>query len=82
MYRFRIDIKEDDVNKCIEVLPVILYLACYCCCVVFKKIKCNSLKNLISGRDNVEEILEIAFRALIEVLFNVVMWHKYKIYSM
>ena len=59
VYKFRIDVKEDDINKCREVLLVILYLASYCCCVVFKKIKCNSCKVLITGRDNVEEIPEI-----------------------
>ena len=57
--KFRIDVKEDDINKCREVLPIILYLADYCCNAVFKKIKCNSCKDLISGRDNVEEIPEI-----------------------
>ena len=56
-YKFRIDVKEDDINKCREVLPVIL--AGYCYYAVFKKIKCNSCKDLISGRDNVEEIPEI-----------------------
>ena len=50
VYKLRIDVKEDDVNKCIEVLPVILYLANYCWYAVFKKIKCNSCKNLISER--------------------------------
>ena len=42
MYKFRTDSKEDDVNKCIEVLPVILYFA-GCCC--YNKIKCNNCKN-------------------------------------
>ena len=59
MYKFRIDVKEEDVNKCQEVLSVILYLAGSCCYAVFKKIKCNSCKDLISRRDNVEEILKI-----------------------
>ena len=59
VYKFRIDFKEDDINKCREVLPIILYLAGYNCYVVFKKIKCNSCKDLISGRDNVEEIPKI-----------------------
>ena len=36
----------------------ILYLAGYCCYAVFKKIKCNSCKDLISRKDNVEEIPE------------------------
>ena len=68
VYKFRFDVKEDDVNKFREGLPDILYLAGYCCYVVFKKIKCNSCKNLISEKD-MEEILEIVvFRGLIEVL--------------
>ena len=52
--KFRIDVKEDDVNICKDVLPVISYLAGYCCYADFKKIKCNSYKDLISGRDNRE----------------------------
>ena len=40
---FRIDVK-DDINKCWEVLPVIVYLAGYCCYAAFMKIKCNSSK--------------------------------------
>ena len=47
VYKFRIDVK-DDISKCREVLPVILYLANYYCDVVFKKIKCKSCKDLIS----------------------------------
>ena len=39
VYKFRIDVKEDDINKCREVLHVILYLAGYCCHVVFNKMK-------------------------------------------
>ena len=58
-YKFRIDVKENDINKWREVLPVILYFAGNCCNAVFKKIKCNGCKDLISGRDNVEEIPEI-----------------------
>ena len=57
--KFRIDVKEDDINNCREVLPVILYFAGNCCYAVFKKIKCNCCKDLISGRNNVEEIPEI-----------------------
>ena len=58
VYKFRIDVKEDDINKCREVLPVIIYLINYCCFVVFKKIKCNSCKDFISGRDNAEKYLK------------------------
>ena len=59
VYKFRIDLKESDVQKHREVLPVKLYLAGYCCYVGFKKIKYNSWKDLISGRDNMEDIPEI-----------------------
>ena len=59
MYKFRTDVKEDFITKWREVLPVILYLTGYCCLVVFKKLKCNSCKDLISERDNLEEIPEI-----------------------
>ena len=38
VYKFRIDVKEDDINECREVLPVILYLADNCCNVVLKKL--------------------------------------------
>ena len=51
VYKFRIDVEEEDANTCTGVLPVILYLAGYCCYTVFKKMKCNSCKDLISGRD-------------------------------
>ena len=51
MCQFRIDVKVN-INKYRGVLPVILYLAGYCCYVVFKKIKCNSCKDLISGRNS------------------------------
>ena len=54
MNKFRIDVKEDDINKYREVLSVILFLKGYCCYAVFKKMKCNSCKDLISGRDTGE----------------------------
>ena len=46
-------------NKCREVFPVIQYLAVCFCDAVFKKIKYNSCKDLISRRDIGEEIPEI-----------------------
>ena len=36
-----------------------LYIAGFCCYAVLKKIKSNSCEDLVSGRDNVEEISEI-----------------------
>ena len=59
VYKFQFDLKEDDVNKCRKIYFVIRYLIGFCCYAIFKKIKYNSCKNLISGRDNVEEIPEI-----------------------
>ena len=41
VYKFRIDVKEDDFNKFSEVLPVIQYLAGYCYMQVIR-----------TGRDN------------------------------
>ena len=64
MYKFRIDVKDDDVNKCREVLSVIIYFAGYCCYAVLKKIKCNNCKSLIFEWDNVEEIPEIVIKIL------------------
>ena len=69
--KFDIDVTDDDINQCREVLSAILYFADYCCIAVFKKMKCNICKNLISERDIVGEIHEINsifFRGLIEVL--------------
>ena len=59
MFKFRIDVKENDVNKC-RVLPIILYLVGYWYCTVFKKIKYYDCKHSLSGSD-VEEIPEINF---------------------
>ena len=42
------------------VLPDIWYLAVCFCFAAFKKIDCNSCMDLISERDNVEKIPEIA----------------------
>ena len=58
VYEIRTDVNLDDLNKC-RVVPVILYLISYCHYAVLKKIKGNSCKDLIYGRDNGEEIPEI-----------------------
>ena len=58
MYKFGIDLKEDDVNKC-GVLTLIPYKAGYYYHLVCLKIKYNICKDLIFGRDNMKEILEI-----------------------
>ena len=46
VYKFGIDLKEDDVNKC-GVLTLIPYKAGYCYHVVCQKIKYNCCKDLI-----------------------------------
>ena len=52
VYKFNIDVTDNDVHQCKEVLPIIIYLAGYCCNAVFKKMKCYSCKSLVSGRDD------------------------------
>ena len=50
--KFNIDVTDNDVHRCKEVLPIIIYLAGYCCNTIFKKMKCYSCKSLVSGRDD------------------------------
>ena len=59
VYKFRIDLKEDDINNCTKVLCVILYITGESCNAVFMKIKGNSCKDLISDINNVEKITKI-----------------------
>ena len=35
VYKFNIDVTDNDVHQCKEVLPIIIHLACYCCNAVF-----------------------------------------------
>ena len=51
VYKFNIDVTDNDVHQC-KVLPIIIYLAGYCCNAVLKKMKCYSCKSLVSGRDD------------------------------
>ena len=37
VYKFNIDVTDNDVHQCKEVLPIIIYLAGYCCNAVLKK---------------------------------------------
>ena len=34
VYKFNIDVTENDVHQCKEVLPIKIYLAGYCCCSI------------------------------------------------
>ena len=52
VYKFNIDVTDNDVHQCKEDLSIIIYLAGYCCYAVFKKMKCYSWKSLVSGRDD------------------------------
>ena len=57
LYRFNIDVSDEDIKESMEVIPIIYYLAGYCCYAVFRKNKCNGCKNLITGTGS--EIPEI-----------------------
>ena len=37
VYKFNIDVTDNDVHQCKEVRPIMIYLAGYCCNAVFKK---------------------------------------------
>ena len=52
VYKFNIDVTDNDVHLCKEVLPITIYLAGYCCNAVFKKMKCYSGKSLVSRRED------------------------------
>lgn len=53
---FDIEISQDDTEKSLELLPVITYLAGYCCFVVTKKLKCNFCKDLLTCNENLEDL--------------------------
>lgn len=48
MNKFNVTVSESDLEKCKEVLPVIVYLAGYCYYAGFKKMKCNYCKDLVT----------------------------------
>ena len=52
VYKFNIDVTDNDVHQCKEVLSIIIYLAGYCCYAILIKMKCYSCKSLVSGRDD------------------------------
>lgn len=51
---FDLNIGKKDFDKCKEVIPVIVYLAGYCCYSVDKKIKCSSCKELTTHSNDEE----------------------------
>lgn len=46
--KFKIMISKDDIEKCKKVLPVIVYVAGYCCYAVQKKNNCKHCKDLLT----------------------------------
>lgn len=52
-------VTEDDVKKCEELLPVIVYLAGYCCYAVCKKNKCDHCKHLITCDTDTNDLPDI-----------------------
>ena len=50
-YEVNINVTNFDFDKCKDILPVIVYLAGYCCYTVNKKMKCKSCYEIISRND-------------------------------
>ena len=53
---YNITVSESDIEKCKDVLPVIVYLAGYCCFAIFKKMKCKYCRNLVTCGNDDEEM--------------------------
>ena len=82
-YFFDFDVDQDDIENCVDQLPVLIYLAGYCVYGVSKKLKCSACKDLLSYQEAQEQlpennyILGISRRGLIylhESVVNVVMY--------
>lgn len=46
--KFNITVAKEDFEKCKNVLPVIVYVAGYCCYAVFKKMNCDCCKGMLT----------------------------------
>lgn len=64
VYKLNVDVTDNDVDECKAVFPVLTYLAGYCCYEVFKMVKCNSCKTLISGSDDAQPETNTFFRGV------------------
>lgn len=51
-------VSKEDIDMCEEVMPVIVYLAGYCCHSVLKKMKCNACRDMITCVNSSEDVLE------------------------
>ncbi|XP_064093175.1 uncharacterized protein LOC135205849 [Macrobrachium nipponense] len=49
-----LQVTQNDIDNCKGVFPIITYLAGYCCYSVYKKGKCNSCKEMITGEHDEE----------------------------
>ena len=47
---FDADVSQDDIDKCIDLFPVITFLAGYCVYALVKKLKCSSCKDLLAKK--------------------------------
>ena len=56
--KFNLTVSQSDIDKCKEVLPVIVYLAGYYCYAVFKKTKCSYCKDLVTYNNNENDMPE------------------------
>ncbi len=57
LHKITIDVSENDIKRCKEFLPVVTYLAGYCCYAVYKKLKCNFCKDLITCKESEDTFL-------------------------
>lgn len=57
-YHKYVEVSQEDIDKCNDCLPVIVYLAGYCCYAVTKKMNCLSCKEMVTCQDSGEEIPE------------------------
>lgn len=53
---FDLEVTQDDIEKCIDVLPVITYLAGYCCYAVSKKLKCSFCQDILTCDEGLENM--------------------------
>lgn len=56
IHRFDIEVTQDDIEKCMEYLQVITYLAGYCCFAVSKKMKCEFCKDLLTCNEDIDSL--------------------------
>lgn len=59
LHKLNVEVVKNDFDNCEDVLPIIVYVAGYCCYTVCKKMNCNYCKDLIScNRDTYNHLPE------------------------